>query len=317
MQLAFATVPSRRRTRRRRPCRRGDAVLEIDVWRWPIGSRHQRHGVPATTQQSGGNPAARHGPTSVRGQSLSSSVANLLISLTARLDGVGRSLLSGALHDQTCAMIVDQRAGLRRLDALLDTAILRAQIAPVADDTVRTSARSPRRRVARSSRVPERASGSPSWSAPPSISSRRCSTRPAGNPGEPSGARQAGRDLALVQRVHRGLGLFLGPHGRHRLAGAVDAPGQLVGPLDACDRRSRRRPGSRSGRSSRRRSRRSPPTGPPRRRRRRCPRRPGRAALSSWSPGSVAWGGTGGSTLRRGPRVASQCVVARNSAVSV
>ena len=34
-----------------------------------------------------------------------------------------------------------------------------------------------------------------------------------------SGAGEGGRDLALVQRVHGGLGLVLGPDGGHRLAG--------------------------------------------------------------------------------------------------
>ena len=35
-----------------------------------------------------------------------------------------------------------------------------------------------------------------------------------------------------MQRVDGRLGLVLGPHGGHGLAGPVDLPGQLVGPLD-------------------------------------------------------------------------------------
>jgi hypothetical protein len=38
--------------------------------------------------------------------------------------------------------------------------------------------------------------------------------------------------VAWILRMDGGLGLDLGPHRRHGLAGAVDLPGQLIGPLD-------------------------------------------------------------------------------------
>ena len=113
-------------------------------------------------------------------------------------------------------------AAIERIGGQLD-GIMRAD-RPGADDTVRTSARFsivaeewPEREGAALGALEAGAERAPSGSD----GARRRS-----GPGE------RGRDLAPVERVHRGFGLVLGPDRGHGLAGPVDLPGQLIGPLD-------------------------------------------------------------------------------------
>lgn len=101
---------------------------ELDVWQWPIGSRHQRHGVPDAVQ--------------IGGTWLSGSAQRTEVNTEAKLLMLTHAFDVWGVH---CVwFMIDvrnerSRAAIERLGAQLD-GILRADRAGN-DDTVRTSAR--------------------------------------------------------------------------------------------------------------------------------------------------------------------------------
>ena len=233
VHVAFATVRRTAGTGERDRVVGATRFCEIAYWQWPPGATHQRHGVPDVCD--------------IGFTWLAGPAQRTPFNTEAKLLMMTHAFEEWQVH--RVALQTDVRnkrswAAIERLGGQLD-GIMRAD-SPGSDDTVRTSARFsivadewPEVKARLTARLDSPVifffffflgGGKKKKKKKKNFSPDQLDGLGSRSPRRRGQARASVARSCAVQRVDGGLGL-VGADGGHRLAGAVDLPGQLVGPL--------------------------------------------------------------------------------------